>query len=144
MFCLFLVWMDLSFTFHLCNLKSPLIRQSHRLSNKRGFTVFVLDYALNKWHEMKWNSDDSRRFRMIPGDSGRFRAIPGDSGQFRSNPDNSGRFQRLRTIPTIPTIPGGSGLSDWTYPSELGPKFVRIVRTQFRFLCVLPNSNTDQ
>ena len=41
MFCLFLVCMDLSFTFNLCNLKTPLIRQSHRLSNKRELTVFT-------------------------------------------------------------------------------------------------------
>ena len=40
MCCPFLVWMDPSFTFHLCNLKTPLIGQSHRLSNKRGFTVY--------------------------------------------------------------------------------------------------------
>ena len=40
MFCLFLVCMDLSFTFNLPNLKTPLIRQSHRLSNKREFSVF--------------------------------------------------------------------------------------------------------
>ena len=42
MFCLFLICMDLSFTFNLSNLKTPLIRQSHRLSNKRGFTVFTI------------------------------------------------------------------------------------------------------
>ena len=45
MFCLFLVYMDFSFQFNLCNLKTPFIGQSHRVSNTRELTVFILRKA---------------------------------------------------------------------------------------------------
>uniref|UniRef100_A0A8W7P0I5 Uncharacterized protein n=1 Tax=Anopheles coluzzii TaxID=1518534 RepID=A0A8W7P0I5_ANOCL len=59
---------------------------------------------------MKWISDDSRRFRAIPGDSGRFWTIPGDSGRFRAIPGDSEGFRAIPSDsgPGFQTIPDGS------------------------------------